>query len=157
MLDDYLGGIVALTDEVQNRYSAQILINLTNPQNTSATTLDTTRMNNAVTDVQADFKIEAGTTYDNSVDTHVVVATEGVYAKLVLRSGQSGEAGFRLHESYLEKLRRLALITGRDRISPSTDSLLTPTQDESGDLPAFDRKNFKGYIPNAPSQPTTGD
>jgi hypothetical protein len=143
---------MALTDEVQSRFSSQILINVTNPQNSAATTVDTTRLGNASTDVQADFQIEAGIAYDNTVATHVNVAVDGVYAKLLIRAGQGGKAE---HDEYIERLRALKLITGRDRISPSTDSLLSPSTDVIGALPSFDRKNFAGFIPSPPARPTT--
>lgn len=143
---------MALTDEVQGRYSSQLLINVTNPQLASATTIDTTRLNYAITDVQAAFT-KRGITYDNTVATHVVTAVPGVFARLVLMAGQDG--GFELWKSFLEDLKLLAEVTSRDRILPSTDSLLTKSTDDSGALPAFDKDQYQGYLLDPP-QPTTG-
>jgi hypothetical protein len=145
---------MALTDEVQSRYSTQLLINASNPQSAAATTIDTTRLNNAVTDVQAAFK-KRGITYDNTIDTHVATAVPGVYARLLVVTGQDG--GREEWTAFLDDLKLLAETTSRDRVVPYTDSLLSPTQDTSGDLPMFDRKQFEGYVPGAPTSPTTLD
>jgi hypothetical protein len=148
---------MALTDEVQNRLSSQLLINITNPQNSTADSIDTTRLSNAVSDVEADFKIECGVAYDNDDETHVTVAVQGVYAKLLIRSAQVDAVSYAFHDKYIERLRALKLIAGRDRIVPDTDSLLTATEDTSGDIPAMDRKNFRGFIPRSPHGGSTTD
>lgn len=145
---------MALADEVANRWSSQILINASNPQNSGATTLDTTRRDSAVSDVQAAFKIYAGAAYDNTADTHIMVATEGVLIRLLVLTGQASRE---IWETWKKELRSLSLIDARDRISPSTDSVLTPTGEDVGDLPATDLTNWKDYIPNAPNGPTVTD
>lgn len=142
---------MALTDEVQARYSSQILINVTNPQNTAATSIDTTRLNNAITDVQSEFK-KRGITYDNTVDTHIATAVPGVFARLLLFAAQDGSR--EMWKEFLEDVRFLSETTSRDRIKPDTDSLLDKSADVSGALPAFDKDNFRGYVVNPPSQPS---
>lgn len=147
---------MALTDEVQNRYSSQLLINVTRPQNSNATTIDTDRLNEAIQDVTGDFEM-MGIDLDQAITDddkrHIRVAVAGVYALLLQWSGRGGGDEM---EAYNQKLNLLRESTSRDRISPTTDSLLTPTKDNSGDLPATDRKQFQGYIPGAPSEPATG-
>lgn len=145
---------MALIDEYRNRYSTQRRTEISNPQSSSTSTPDTTRETYAATDVTAAFKMR-GITLDSTIDTHVVVGVQGIEARLILITGQPG--GRELWESFLDDLKFLAETTSRDRISPTTDSLLDPTQDTSGDLPAMDRENFDGYISEAPSKPTTQD
>lgn len=142
---------MALVDRVQARYSSQILINATNPQSTAAVSIDTARLGFAATDVEADFAI-VGITYDNDVAMHYAVAVPGVMAKLLFYNGHMG--GKEYHDSYLDRLDKLALVTSRNRITPTTDSLLSPTEDTMGDLPQTDRKAFKGFIPGASAEPT---
>lgn len=144
---------MALVDEVQNRYGTQYLVNLTNPQLPSATSIDSTRLSNASTDVQADFKIIAGVTYDNSVDTHVSVAVDGVIAKLRMRNGQGGSESVEAHNQYIERLRQLAKITGRNRVEPKSSSSMTETTEtQQGETtrPKFDRRRFDDITLNKP-------
>jgi len=141
---------MALTDEVQGRYSTQLLVNASNPQNSGATTIDTTRLSYACTDVTAEFT-KRGITYDNTVATHVATAVPGVYARLLVMTGQSGDE---LWQRFMDDLQLLSETTSRDRIMPTTDSLLEATEDTSGDLPASDRKNMEGYIPDGASGST---
>lgn len=147
--------MATLSADVQARYSAQILIEASNPQNSGQTTLDSTRFDNAVTDVQAWFEVKVGTEYDSTVDTHVAVAVEGVVLRLQVLTGQAPVE--RWEEWKTSELWALAQVTGRDRIKPQSDSLLTNTQDTAGDLVAFDRKNFTGYLPNGPNNSTTNN
>ena len=78
-----------LIDEVRARYSTEVLVSVSNPQLSSATTEDTTRSGNAVLDVQARFKMQ-GITYDNTVDTHVMVGCQGVIARLMVMTAHPG-------------------------------------------------------------------
>lgn len=138
---------MALTDEVISRYSNQILVNVSNPQSTVTTTVDTTRLGLASTDVQAIFT-KHGLTYDNSIATHVQTAVGGVFARLSVMTGQLGADS--LWKSFLEDMKLLVETTSRDRIAPTTDSLLTATEDTIGSRPASDRKNFYGYVSKPP-------
>jgi hypothetical protein len=143
---------MSLDSEVKARWSSQILINASNPQDSDATSIDQSRLDEANNDVVAAFKIYCGTTYDTTLDTHNLVATHGVLVRLLVITGQTD-----LHrwDEWKQELRELALVTGRDRISPSTDSNLDPTTDRTGDRPSADRSNFERYIPNAPGNQTT--
>jgi len=143
---------MALIDEFRDRYSTQLIVSASNPQNSSATSEDTTRTARAVTDVQSEFK-KRGITYDNDVDTHVATAVPGVYARLLVMTGQPG--GDDAWKEFKDDLRFLAETTSRDRIMPTTDSLLEPTADTQGDLPHTDRKHFEGYVPNPPGRKTS--
>lgn len=142
---------MALSDEVQSRYPSQILVNLTNPQSTTAATVNTTTLDLAATDVQADFKIHAGIAYDGTDARHVSVACEGVIAKLLERTGHA-KAGER-EESYFRRLKALANVTGRDRILPTSGSPLTPSTPDPNvtHRPSFDDDIWGGIIPGPPA------
>ncbi len=144
---------MALSDEVQTRYPASLLISLTNPDTNAATSIDTDTLNAAVADVQAQFEISAGLEYDNDEATHVVTACEGVITLLKLRLGQSGEAGQRLWDEWAKKLTALASVTSRDRQIASSTSYLTPSEEApNGETirPDFDRQHLRGIAPQHP-------
>lgn len=144
---------MALTDEVQARYSSQVLINASNPQNSGQTALDSTRLSYASTDVQAEFS-KMGMTFTLTDAKHVATAVPGVYARLLVLTGQGGMSEWR---AFIKDLIHLSKTDARDRIKPSTDSLLNPTTDTLGAKPASDKKDFYGFVPKAPSgSPTSG-
>lgn len=145
---------MSLTLNVQNRYGTQFLVNLTNPTDPSSTTIDTTRLSNACTDTESDLKIYCGVVYNDNDARHVSVAVDGVVAKLAVRTGTGGNYARSQHEEYISRLRDLALVTGRDRVSPKTDSVLQPSPEQTGNevvRPEFDWRRFTDLIPGAPA------
>lgn len=140
---------MSLVTNTQSRYSSQILINASNPQSSGATSVDSTRLSLAATDVSAVFEVLCGVEYDDSNALHVLYGVEGVLVRLLLMTGQTTIEAWDKWKSSLKD--ELALVTGRDRIPPTTDSLLSPTEDTPNTLPATDRTNFKRYIPGAPN------
>ena len=145
---------MALSDEVTARYASARLIQLTNPGDQTATTVDTTFLGKAATDVEADFEIIAGVAYDNSEARHVSVGVEGVIAKLYQRGEAAGGDADARHSAYLDRLAQLAKVTGRNRIIPTTSSVLTPTSERTTTSevvpPEFDWPNFDDLIPAPP-------
>ena len=144
---------MALADEVEARYPASRLIQLTNANDQEAVAIDATRMARAVTDVQADFLTYTATTYDNAEAQHVVVAVEGVVAKLGQRVEAAGATADAKHDKYIERLEALAEVTGRDRITPKSKSILTPTPERTGTetvRPDTDRPDYDDIIPDGP-------
>lgn len=144
---------MALTDEVQTRYPASLLISLTNPDTNAASSLNTTVLNAAVADVEAQFEITAGIEYDNAEATHVVTACEGVIALLKLRLGQSGETAKKIWDDWQDKLLNLAKITSRDRQIADTTSDLTPSEEVENGVtvrPDFDRAHLRSIAPQQP-------
>lgn len=143
---------MALADEVTSRYPASKLRQLTNPNSQSASTVDGTILGLAVDDVEADFKIYCATTYDGTDARHVSVAVEGVISKLSLRMEAAGEGAAARHDAYLDRIRALARVTGRDRVIPRSKSILTPSSErEEGTetvRPDTDRSHFEDLIPD---------
>ena len=141
---------MALSDRVTERFSAQFMVSITNPDDQDAASINTTLLGYAATDVEADFKVYAGIEYDETEDTHVSVAVQGVILKLQNRRSQ-GEP--RSDDNWIERLKALAMVTARDRISPVTDSILSPSDrsDETTPIrPIFDPDNFEDITPTTP-------
>jgi len=144
---------MALVDEVTSRYPAARLKQLTNPNNQAASTVNATILALAATDVEGEFPMYCAVTYDGTDARHVAVAVEGVIAKLAMRSEAAGDGANKLHDQWIDRMKALARVTGRNRIKPRTLSPLTPS-DEQEDAetvrPDTDRPNFEDLIPEAP-------
>jgi len=135
----------------QSRFSTQLRTNWSRPQNSSATTPDTTLEGLADTDVQGEFK-KRGITPDSTIDTHVTTAMSGVIARLMFYTQAPGwETAW---EGFQKDVKLLAETTSRDRIVPTNDSYLAPSYDTVNALPPFDPENFQNYTPNPPTGPT---
>ena len=148
---------MSLLSNTQSRYNTQFLIGLTNPNNRSAATLNTSAgepFDLACDDVEADFEMVCGVVYADDDKRHVSVAVEGVIAKLSMRMNQAGDRSKALVDSYMEKLERLAMVTGRNRLLPLSKSPLTPSEEapEGGGKvrPSFDGSRFWRLKPNGP-------
>lgn len=148
---------MALSTDVQNRYSTQYLIELTNPQNRNATTINTTLLNNAGTDIEALFEVYAGVTFDDTDPQHIATGVEGVVAFLMRRTGQSA-AETRI-EAWISSTRALGEIEGRNRVTPDSTTLFQPSRDDrlaTTPRPAFDDRNFDAFLPNPARGGATG-
>lgn len=152
--------MTVIWDAVKVRFGDELLINLTNPQKPEATTIDNTRGEAAVTDVTGDIQTYCGIDYvewltaNNPAGPIDSVAVDGVVAKLTIRTGAGGISATDAHDKYIDRLKEVARITGRDRISPRTDSVMTPTSHQIGDeivRPSFDWPKFDDFIPNGPA------
>lgn len=146
-----------LLDEVKKRYNEQFLIGLTNPNNRSATTLvvsEDSPFDLAQLDVHADIEMVCGVIFDVEDKRHVAVGVEGVIAKLSVRMNQAGDRSKALTDSYMEKLERLALVTGRNRLMPLSKSELQPSDEVPEGYnkvrPKFDGARFWRLKPNGP-------
>ena len=141
---------MALWDEVVTRYSADRLVKLTNPEDATATSIDTNRSAAAVADAAAEFEVETGVAYDNTIARHVGAAVEGVVYYLMLRQGPMGSEGLTAQrDAWRQKLTGVSRTTGRNRIMPSTTSVYTPSVvDTSGGVvrPDFDRDSLTGLL-----------
>lgn len=141
-----------LATHVQNRYSAQILRELTNPDDASATALNSGRLDRAVEDVQGDFRIYAGVAYVDTDARHIAAAVVGVIQKLRIYMGQIADAAA-AEDDWHARLKSLSLVTSRERISPTLASNLT--DDNPNAEPPFRDSNFDDYLPGEPIGRTT--
>ena len=143
--------MAALDAEVRARYSTQYLVNLTQPDDASATTEDTDRMDAAVTDTQADFAVEVGLEYEAANTAHIVIGVEGVIVHLLERTGRGEKTTRERYDRYIERLRSL-----RARILPGTTSKVIPTPERGNPVrPSFDSPRFDGVNPDAPHGATS--
>jgi hypothetical protein len=149
---------MGLADEFKNRVSLSRQVTLTNPDKMEATTVDSSRLALAVADVQADFEIYCGTVYSDTDARHVSTGVEGVEFKLMMRMiGADPDA---IRKAWHERLHALALVTGRNRIVPATDSILTPSPEQIGTeevRPDLDREKFDQFIPGYPGKGAMSD
>lgn len=139
---------MALIDRVKARYTEQKLIELTNKDDETATTIDDTRLGLAVTDTEAAFETHVGVAYDDTDARHVRVAVRGVIVHL-LGDSELGPLSDERYDHWRTMCEDLAKVTSRARILPeivSTD----PDYDESEDDADFGRNRFADFIPGAP-------
>lgn len=148
--------MATLSADVQTRYGAQFLINLTNsdvPAGT-ASTLNTTRLDAAADDIEGHFRTYAGVTYDSTDARHVAIAVDGVVRLLKLRGPLSNTEGADLFASWLKSLKLdLGAVTGRNRIVPKSNAeTQTETEITSTETlrPKFDWRSFEDVQLNDP-------
>ncbi len=101
----------------------------------------------------AEFPVYVGKIYDGSDARHVPVAVSGVIAKLYLQGETPGTKADAMWDAFIERLKALAKVQGRDRIMPASTSVLTPTPERQGSetvRPDSDRPDFNDIIPDAP-------
>lgn len=155
---------MALIDTVQARIPASQVRELTNPDG-GAGTVNTTILAEAVKSAKADFSDRVGATLDDTTpnESHLALGVRGVMHYLRSFRGLPIEDEKREREAWYDSLYEYAKIGGGLKyITPTTDSLLTPSGDsDNGQLtrPAFDRRAFDDVLPNAPgsfSDPDAG-
>ncbi len=140
---------MSLDSEVKARWSNQLLVAASNPQNSTSTAIDQARLTAAETDVESMFKVLCGVAFDETDARHVAYAVEGVYVRLLVMTGQAPNDEWKAWKTELKE--ELALVTGRDRIVPSTNSRYNPTLEEANELPRADKSVFDNYyIPRNP-------
>lgn len=135
---------MALTDRVTARLSSQRLIELTNPDNAGASSVDTTRLGYAATDTMADFEIYAGVEYDDDDERHVAVGIDGVVFHLARNAGLVAPE---IEQRWHQRLEALGKVTGRNRVTPVTSSNLQASRESTASSPVrpiFDPENTGG-------------
>ncbi len=141
---------MALSDRVKERISDQLLKELTNQGDPSATTVNDVRLGFAAQDIEAEFLIETGLDYDEADDLHVAAATQGVLVKLMEYTGITGRNTDQLSSRYNRMLLRIATTRGSEqRASPTSSSTLDPSTERAGSRPDQDRSRWRGFVPNA--------
>lgn len=143
---------MALADEIIARYSAARLAEWTNPDAPNASSYDATRLSKACTDATAKFLTHVGIAFDVTVAQHVEAAIPGVRAYLLVYLDQDG--GEKAIDRWIDnRLKPLARVTARDRLSPTTTSLLQPTVEGGTRVarPNFDNSSFDGITLDNPA------
>ena len=71
------------------RYSASLILGLTNPDDRNASTINWDRLNLAADDVLGDFLVHCGIAFDETNDAHMSIGCTGVVLHLRQRLGQA--------------------------------------------------------------------
>jgi hypothetical protein len=149
---------MSLSTIVQARYSAQRLVNLTNPDDPTETTLDAAKLTAACDDAEAEFEVHVGMVFNETDARHATFAARGVIALLTERMGTKG--GSEQLQRWYDSLKTLRHVTANDRTSPATNSVMQPTAEDDGRTtpvrPAFDDRRFRGMTVDPPHGPEAG-
>lgn len=153
---------MALADDVQAQVETAYLAELTNPNDRSLKTVDTTRLGYAVTAVEAAFKRHVQAAYDSADDQHVDIGIQGVLIKLRqrTRSGDSGGAATQEWKDWIDECTALRDASSRGRVMAQTNSEVVPTSEQRGSetpRPWFDGRRFDDLAPNAPAASSDDD
>ena len=143
---------MSLSDEVQTRTSEKLLIALTNQDVTGpALSINTDVLDAAVADAQAEFGIQVGVSYDNSIASHVAAGVKGVLYYLQEYTEAETAAQDKRRKRWFSLLSNLAgTVGGEKRILPSSDSPLEPSTQQDDTRPDFDRSRWDDMVPDMP-------
>lgn len=146
---------MTLAAEVQTRYSAAFLRNLTRPDDPTATTVDTVRLGIACTDAQAEFEDHVGVDLDLTNTMHVNLAVIGVIVKLMEGKSVSADRADKASEAWIKRLDDFCERYGaRARIEPKTTGVAVPSEEQVDSetvRPKFDDPLFDDLTPNSPA------
>lgn len=142
-----------LATAVQARIPETRLIQLTNINDDSATTVNTTILELAVDDTEADFKTYAMLDFDGTDARHIRLGVDGVLAFLEANRGQDADQN-RL-AAWRDRCAEFAKTTSRARISPRVTPGLPPTTYPNS-RPGFDPSRFDGPSPLPPPSDNYG-
>lgn len=121
---------MALSDDVQSRVPPQLLIELTNPRDDTATSIGSTLLTQAATSVTYRFQMYAQETYSSTNNYHVELAVHGVVGLLRLWGSGSWGQSREFWEWFKTECEAYRDIGPRARITPTTNSPLTPSNEE---------------------------
>src|SRR3990167_7318360 len=107
---------MALSTHFQNRYSAKFVRAITNPDVVNASSVDTTRLNNAASDAEEWFREIVGVAYSDSDNGHVAAACYALEVILRERAEKYGEGLDKMRERAEQKMIALSRRTARNRI-----------------------------------------
>lgn len=111
---------MTLQTVVTARVSNQRLVNLTNPDLPAPTTIDTTRLGYACAEAEGEFQVHAQDVFDETDARHIAPAIDLVILLLQERGSAPTEGLGAQREKIIQRLKDLALVTGRNRVMPST-------------------------------------
>lgn len=142
---------MTLATEVTDRIDTQRLVELTNPRDQAATSVDSTLLGKAATDVETDmFPMHAGAAYDATKAGHVTAGVQAVLAMLESYGATSRSAAEAAKNNAVEILEAVANISSRERVSPNAE----PYSSEPTLYPSLTDDKFDGYMPG--NRPTSG-
>lgn len=118
---------MSLTTIAQTRIPAAELVQLTNPGDRSATTVDSTVLAAAVADAEAEFQLETGLEFDSAVAAHAAIGWVGVRYYLESYAGGAAAQGVdQTRQRWERGLAKIARMLGGDL--PLLPQTLSPLQ-----------------------------
>jgi len=141
---------MALVDDVALRYPSQLLLELTNGRDATASSVDATVLAQAASSIEAYFQTYAEETYDGTVAIHLEIACKGVVGLLRQWSAGTYEGSREFWNDLKEECDRIKGTRSRARIVPSSNSQLAPTDENpTGERlrPWSDDTVFRGLVP----------
>ena len=142
---------MTLQAAVQARLSTQKLVQLTNQDNLSATAINTTVLDAAVADAQAEFTDETNLTFDITDNRHLRVGVLGVQAYLESYVNSQSQAYQELRREFERGLAKIAVSLGAERrLLPSSNNTTSPSVPRSGLKPEQDRTRWDDFVPRQP-------
>lgn len=144
-----------LATAVQARLSTNRIKELTNESNETATSVNSTVLEAAVSDAQAEFFRFVGQAFDATRADHIAVGVKGVLAYLYSYRGVPGDYVVdNARRDWIKALGTYQHTMGGafSPVSPATNSNLAPSrEDNTGTVrPAFDGRNMTDLVPNDP-------
>lgn len=111
--------MTTLSAALQARYSTQHILNISNPDNPSASTINTTLIDTLTNDVIADFAQRAWVNLDstNVNPKHINTAVKGLYLRLLAASGTNTDLSSKWND-YHDELEQVLRSTPRNRNHP---------------------------------------
>lgn len=141
---------MALRDEVEARYSAQLLATLTLADRSGEDAQDTDVLDQACADTEDWFPIYVNEQYDSTIAQHVAVAVEVVIQLLRKRGATRRGIADAAWDRAVESMKDLAAIRARKRPRSVTSGTTQASIPEAGRRPVFDNEVFEETILNAP-------
>lgn len=127
---------MSFATEATSRFSSIRLIALTNPDSTTASSVNTTVRDAALADAQARFKQLARVDPDSTIDEHIMAVLMGFPFFCAVYTGNLNPTV----ESLLTKFEAMCSVIGNNQgVVPATDSELTAVRDRRG---TTDTKKF---------------
>lgn len=139
--------MATLSAEVQTRISSKKLVHLTNQDDTTATSVNSTVLDAAATDAAAEFYETVGVALDTSDAAHVAAGVDGVLHYLHAYQGLETDNAQKIRQRWERWLERLARTQGAERrITPDSDSLYERSTVRSGTRPEEDRARWRDFV-----------
>ena len=125
---------------VQARVRTQLLIEMTQVDSVTATSVDTTKLELACTDISAEFSTYAMETFDATNARHLTLGVSGVVALLGVWKSQDQDE--KPMDSWRKRVESFAKTSSRARVTPLCDKTLGATEETDADgnpmRPLFD-------------------
>lgn len=143
---------MTIATELAARVPSDMLVQLTNQGDPSATTVNTSVRDAAIADASAEFELLTGLDLDETDTLHVAAMMTGVLCYLHEYRASEREHGERLRQRWERTLVQIAHARGsRRRVQPATSLTgLEPSTEDTGTRPDHDRARYNDYVPKAP-------